>query len=231
MHCLYNSFIHFLYLKSNSQHSLKRVIDEKCLYLQSMIGYTTACWFGVKKRHTQNFDYFPFFFIIFFFSVKMSEMKSLPTCLNSYSNAKTVLIDNKKESSVINESSDGTIYYSLDSQHSVNLKRPIRDDEGQHAPLSRKASRLYESSESAPQSNKSSPKSDTSQPTDVLPPFVPTPPDWEKHPTAWAYLQALSPNYENKYLVKKSSETERKGYLLGRRADCDIVYVSFCCCY
>lgn len=157
----------------------------------------------------------------------MSEMKSLPTYLNSYSNEKTVLIDNKKESSVINESSDGTIYYSLDSQHSVNLKRPIRDDEEQHAPLSRKASRLYEPSESAPQSNKPSPKSDTSQPTDVLPPFVPTPPDWEKHPTAWAYLQALSPNYENKYLVKKSSETERKGYLLGRRADCDIVYVSF----
>ncbi|KAG1180278.1 hypothetical protein G6F70_000665 [Rhizopus microsporus] len=154
----------------------------------------------------------------------MSEMKSLPTYLNSYSNEKTVLIDNKKESSVINESSDGTIYYSLDSQHSVNLKRPIRDDEEQHAPLSRKASRLYEPSESAPQSNKPSPKSDTSQPTDVLPPFVPTPPDWEKHPTAWAYLQALSPNYENKYLVKKSSETERKGYLLGRRADCDIVF-------
>jgi hypothetical protein len=54
--------------------------------------------------------------------------------------------------------------------------------------------------------------------------FKPTAPDWESHLEAWAYLQSLTPKYESKYLVKKSEEHERKGYLLGRRSDCDIWY-------
>ncbi|KAG1151875.1 hypothetical protein G6F38_000947 [Rhizopus arrhizus] len=54
--------------------------------------------------------------------------------------------------------------------------------------------------------------------------FKPTAPDWESHLEAWAYLQSLTPKYESKYLVKKSEEHERKGYLLGRRSDCDICF-------
>ncbi|KAI9315967.1 kinase-like domain-containing protein [Dichotomocladium elegans] len=52
-------------------------------------------------------------------------------------------------------------------------------------------------------------------------------PDWDKHPTAWGYLQALVPKYKSGYLDRQSStSSERTGYLIGRKANCDFVQIS-----
>ncbi|KAI8094833.1 kinase-like domain-containing protein [Gilbertella persicaria] len=48
-------------------------------------------------------------------------------------------------------------------------------------------------------------------------------PDWEKHNTAWAFLQPLDPSYTSKYLTKREPDHNgRVGFLIGRAEDCDV---------
>ncbi|KAG1227081.1 hypothetical protein G6F68_019643 [Rhizopus microsporus] len=92
---------------------------------------------------------------------------------------------------------DSSVYYSLDSSH--DLKRPA------------------ETSESPPPA-----KMDTLE--KARKEFRITPPDWKNHMGAWAYLQSLAPQHRSMYLEKtQTDQRQRKGYMLGRAASCDIV--------
>ncbi|CAO3677395.1 unnamed protein product [Rhizopus stolonifer] len=126
-------------------------------------------------------------------------MDSTTDYLSKNDTSKTVIC----EPHLTDSSSEASFYRSLDSKHDKSFKRPS-DEKVQQNP-----GKKYKSQLGVTEKNEYNN-------------FSITPPDWEANANAWAYLQSQSPKYKNKYF-SGGANRERKGYMIGRTIDCDIV--------
>jgi hypothetical protein len=194
---------------------------------------------------------FPFFFpFILYCSRAMAT--SDPQTKPSVSSSQTVTCSESSSVSSNNLTRTGTVFYSLDNNDSAGdnnnnnnnkKKRPQFETsendedtvESDHTvELKRKQSKIGHHTEEYTAPKKK---------TEPVTPSTPSPttsqqqpgssateldiPDWHNNYKAWAFLQSQNPAYKSMYLVKRDNmeEGRRSGYVLGRKADCDIVYL------
>ncbi|KAI9483947.1 MAG: kinase-like domain-containing protein [Benjaminiella poitrasii] len=145
-------------------------------------------------------------------------------------------------------STNGTVFYSLDSERQSILKRYNRsedtEDNEDSSKLIRKLSKLSHQSNhqegSVPDTLKIrvSPthnEENTAIISNVMSisdkrqapersTFEMEKPDWSTYKTAWGFLQSLNPNYKSMYLERRDYSQGRPGYLFGRKPDSDIKF-------